>query len=568
MSTLVIRKKSLKTWLHTDSILGDFIISKFYFNADGVNFQIVEQGQSKRVIYNITDITLYDEVNGGSAETFSTITELSLRLEDLNYPAFFSDGQTPIPSLNDLTNVNITGILDNQILVYDLATNKWVNENAGAVSGIALVDLTDVLITAPSNGQVLTYNSGSGKWENETPSGGAVTSVNGLTGVVALGLEEILTEGDRETEYLYGSDILLNSQRTKYLIGYGTDSITLNASVFSDNSEIIYRNSSGASVDLIAGLGVAIFTDDSLTPTTPISIPDGYQISLKKDGSSEAWYFNMFGYGATNLGYTPSPTNGIVTSDTGTDATLPLADGTNAGLLKPADFTQLSTLVIDLSAKAPLASPALTGAPTSPTQSANDNSTKIATTAYADAKVADVITDGVTTVAPSQNAVFDALALKSDKSRTLYASGASLTGVATESNVQTLLIPANTIQSEDAYTLTIPTYKSATAATITYNVYHGTSSGARTTLIGTFLVASGTRGTTFQRFLSFVSGNMYSNINFSTNTNNPFTATGGALSAQTLAFTTSVDNYITISANPSVTSEVIQVLDMSLTPRK
>jgi len=36
--------------------------------------------------------------------------------------------------------------------------------------------------------------------------------------------------------------------------------------------------------------------------------------------------------GVTNLGYTPSPTNGIVTSDTGTDATIPLADGTNAGL--------------------------------------------------------------------------------------------------------------------------------------------------------------------------------------------------------------------------------------------
>lgn len=93
MSTLVIRKKSLKTWLHTDSILGDFIISKFYFNADGVKFQIVEQGQSKRVIYNVTDITLYNTIDGGGAETFSTITELSLRLEELNYPAFQYDGQ-------------------------------------------------------------------------------------------------------------------------------------------------------------------------------------------------------------------------------------------------------------------------------------------------------------------------------------------------------------------------------------------------------------------------------------------------------------------------------------------
>ena len=40
-------------------------------------------------------------------------------------------------------------------------------------------------------------------------------------------------------------------------------------------------------------------------------------------------------------------------------------------------------------------------------------------TAKADAKVADAINDGVTTVAPSQNAVFDALALKVPSSRTI-----------------------------------------------------------------------------------------------------------------------------------------------------
>ena len=43
----------------------------------------------------------------------------------------------------------------------------------------------------------------------------------------------------------------------------------------------------------------------------------------------------------TNLGYTASPTNGIVTSSDGTDATIPLATGTNAGLLSPAGFTNL-----------------------------------------------------------------------------------------------------------------------------------------------------------------------------------------------------------------------------------
>lgn len=45
----------------------------------------------------------------------------------------------------------------------------------------------------------------------------------------------------------------------------------------------------------------------------------------------------------------------------------------------------ITDLVADLAAKAPLASPALTGSPTAPTQTASDNSTKIATTAYVDA---------------------------------------------------------------------------------------------------------------------------------------------------------------------------------------
>lgn len=48
------------------------------------------------------------------------------------------------------------------------------------------------------------------------------------------------------------------------------------------------------------------------------------------------------------------------------------------------DVTSLTT---DLAAKAPLASPALTGSPTAPTQTAADNSTKLATTAYVDAAV-------------------------------------------------------------------------------------------------------------------------------------------------------------------------------------
>jgi len=104
--------------------------------------------------------------------------------------------------------------------------------------------------------------------------------------------------------------------------------------------------------------------------------------------------------GATNLGYTAAPTNGTVTSSTGSSATLPLADATNAGLLKPAKFTVLentsgtNTGDQNLSGYALLASPTFTGTPSLPTgtigvtQTAGDNSTKIATTAFVSTAVA------------------------------------------------------------------------------------------------------------------------------------------------------------------------------------
>lgn len=53
-----------------------------------------------------------------------------------------------------------------------------------------------------------------------------------------------------------------------------------------------------------------------------------------------------------------------------------------------ADANFATTVTNALALKAPLASPTFTGTPAAPTQSANDNSTKLATTAYVEAAVA------------------------------------------------------------------------------------------------------------------------------------------------------------------------------------
>lgn len=50
--------------------------------------------------------------------------------------------------------------------------------------------------------------------------------------------------------------------------------------------------------------------------------------------------------GGANLSYTAAPTQGTVVSSSGTDAIIPAADGTNAGLMVPAQVTKVGHLAV------------------------------------------------------------------------------------------------------------------------------------------------------------------------------------------------------------------------------
>jgi hypothetical protein len=132
-------------------------------------------------------------------------------------------------SLEGLTDVDIAGLINGQILQYNSVTGKWENVDR---TGLNLSELGDVSIVSPSNGQVLVYNSTTSKWENSSagfvPYVGAVTTVDlgaqGLragyvrfnTSVVSVPDEQGIMFWDADDETI---DVILNG----YIMKIGED---------------------------------------------------------------------------------------------------------------------------------------------------------------------------------------------------------------------------------------------------------------------------------------------------------------------------------------------------------
>lgn len=73
-------------------------------------------------------------------------------------------------SLDDLSDVTISGLADEEALVYNAGSGQWENTalSGGGPVSVALDDLTDVVITGVADQDVLVYDGGDSQWENYT----------------------------------------------------------------------------------------------------------------------------------------------------------------------------------------------------------------------------------------------------------------------------------------------------------------------------------------------------------------------------------------------------------------
>lgn len=86
-------------------------------------------------------------------------------------------------TLAGLDDVNISSPTDGQTLVYDNATQKWVN-GAGGGGSSTFAGLNDVNVQGVSNGDIARYNSATGKWTDSSDLSDLELSVSQLSSSV------------------------------------------------------------------------------------------------------------------------------------------------------------------------------------------------------------------------------------------------------------------------------------------------------------------------------------------------------------------------------------------------
>ena len=183
------------------------------------------------------------------------------------------------------------------------------------------------------------------------------------------------------------------------------------------------------------------------------------------------------------------------------------------------------------------------------------------------AKVSDSITDGVTTIAPSQNAVFDALALKQNilgytPYRNIQTSQTVHTGTTVETLIFTATIPANTFNSTDIIKVLFGANKSTALGTYSLRLRVNTTntiSGAPT--IALYSGTATAQVNVMMRNYNLNGGNLYGFM-FTTSGLTDIIAQGGSLGSTTLNPANQFFIFATITLNNSGDSIIGNMLSI------
>ena len=198
---------------------------------------------------------------------------------------------------------------------------------------------------------------------------GDVVTINvpgGSSGVTDHGALTGLTDDDHP---LYHTDARGDARYS--ILGHGHNDATTGLSGYMSGADKIKLNSiaAGATVNNADAVLIARANHTGVQPSSSISdlaeaIDDrvsallvaGTNVSLVYNDGTGTLTINASGGGGgsgANLTASLAPTQIVVASDTGTDATLPATDGVNAGLFLPAEKTKLAAIAVGATVNSP-----------------------------------------------------------------------------------------------------------------------------------------------------------------------------------------------------------------------
>jgi hypothetical protein len=133
-----------------------------------------------------------------SGATDLTNTNDALILQAGAFRSTISGGGSVATKFDDLTDVVITGVQDDQIIIYNSATSQWENTNSshvsvtsyngrtGAVQGVSAAAAGSGISVSGATGAVTITNTGVQSFNGSTGTITGVSSIRGLTGAVGI----------------------------------------------------------------------------------------------------------------------------------------------------------------------------------------------------------------------------------------------------------------------------------------------------------------------------------------------------------------------------------------------
>jgi hypothetical protein len=159
------------------------------------------------------------------------------------------------------------------------------------------------------------------------------------------------------------------------------------------------------------------------------------------------------------------------------------------------------------------------------------------------------------------------IALKQNKSRTIYQGYTTVTGVTVPTIAISLPIPANVYDAVDGFTVTVTIDKSVTATAVNYNLYSDTVINGTAQAIVTGLNLSSTQRTSaYQRILNLFAGNSYNNIASASVSQTPYNTQFSAGTVR--VFDTTINNFITLQVSGHTVASETSSVTLSIQPLK